>query len=124
MEFVPSVPIYLQVLEHIKYEIVTAKLKQGQKLPSVRELALEYCINPNTASRVYRMLEEEGISFTKRGMGTIVTEDAEMLKKLKQQIANNLAKNYLSGMARIGSSIADAINLLKEFEKQNKEENL
>ena len=117
MEFVPSVPIYLQVLEYIKYDIVTAKLKQGEKLPSVRELALEYAINPNTASRVYRMLEEEGISFTKRGMGTFVTEDAETLKKLKQQIANNLAKNYLSGMARIGSSVADAINLLKEFEK-------
>ena len=117
MDFVPSVPIYLQVLEYIKYDIVTAKLKQGEKLPSVRELALEYAINPNTASRVYRMLEEEGISFTKRGMVTFVTEDAETLKKLKQQIANNLAKNYLSGMARIGSSVADAINLLKEFEK-------
>ena len=68
MEYNSSLPIYLQVANLIKRDIVTGKRELGEKLPSVRELAVSYTINPNTVSRVYKELETEGVCFTRRGM--------------------------------------------------------
>ena len=79
MEFHSALPIYLQVMSFIKRDIVNGTLKPGDKLPSVRDTAIQYAINPNTVSRVYRELEIEGISYTKRGMGTFVTEDKDKI---------------------------------------------
>ena len=70
MEYNSSLPIYLQAANSIKQDIVTGKLSPGARLPSVRDLAVEYTINPNTVSRVYKELEMEGVCFTRRGMGT------------------------------------------------------
>ena len=75
MEYNSSLPIYLQAANSIKQDIVTGKLSPGARLPSVRDLAVEYTINPNTVSRVYKELEMEGVCFTRRGMGTFVTEE-------------------------------------------------
>ena len=85
MEYNSSLPIYLQVADSIKRDIVTGKLSPGAKLPSVRDLAVEYTINPNTVSRVYKELEMEGICFTRRGMGTFVTEDARRSSEVKRR---------------------------------------
>ena len=64
MEFNSALPIYLQVVTAIKRDIVTGKISLGEKLPSGRDLAIQYTINPNTASRVYKELENQGICFT------------------------------------------------------------
>ena len=77
MEYNPALPIYLQAANSIKRDIVTGKLPPGAKLPSVRDLAVEYTINPNTVSRVYKELESEGVCFTRRGMGTFVRRSRE-----------------------------------------------
>ena len=82
MEYNSSLPIYLQAANSIKQDIVTGKLSPGARLPSVRDLAVEYTINPNTVSRVYKELEMEGVCFTRRGMGTFVTEDPERVQQL------------------------------------------
>ena len=75
MEYNPSLPIYLQVANSIKRDIVTGKLEPGAKLPSVRDLAVEYTINPNTVSRVYRELEMENVCFNcENGTGRIQGE--------------------------------------------------
>ena len=81
MEYNSSLPIYLQAANSIKQDIVTGKLSPGARLPSVRDLAVEYTINPNTVSRVYKELEMEGVCFTRRGMGTFVTEDPERVQQ-------------------------------------------
>ena len=94
MEFKANVPIYLQVIDDIKKQIVTGDLALGDKLPSTRELAVRYQINPNTAVRVYNEMELEGLTFTKRGLGTFVTEDVgkyESIKKESEEIAHKLA---------------------------------
>ena len=75
MEYNPALPIYLQVANSIKRDIVTGRLELGARLPSVRDLAVAYTINPNTVSRVYKELEMEDVCFTRRGMGTFVTQD-------------------------------------------------
>ena len=102
MEYNSSLPIYLQVANLIKRDIVTGKRELGEKLPSVRELAVSYTINPNTVSRVYKELETEGVCFTRRGMGTFVTEDSEKVKNMKEEMAGTLIHEFLEGMQQLG----------------------
>ena len=98
MEYNPALPIYLQAANSIKRDIVTGKLPPGAKLPSVRDLAVEYTINPNTVSRVYKELESEGVCFTRRGMGTFVTEDPGKVDQMKEEMADTLIRDFLEGM--------------------------
>lgn len=114
MEYNSSLPIYLQAANSIKRDIVTGKLSPGEKLPSVRDLAIEYTINPNTVSRVYKELEQEGVCFTRRGMGTFVTEDSGKVQQLKEEMAGALIREFLEGMEQLGFSRAEAIRILEE----------
>nr|WP_294531038.1 GntR family transcriptional regulator [uncultured Blautia sp.] len=114
MEYNPTLPIYLQTANAIKRDIVTGKLSPGEKLPSVRDLAVEYTINPNTVSRVYKELESEGVCFTRRGMGTFVTEEQEKVDMLKEEMAGNLIRDFLESMEQLGFSRSEAIALLEK----------
>ena len=80
MEFSNNIPIYIQVINEIKKDMVNGVVALGEKLPSGRELAFKYKINPNTANRIYKEMESEEICYTKRGLGTYVTEDVNKLK--------------------------------------------
>ena len=114
MEFKAALPIYLQVMMMIKRDIVTGELQLGAKMPSVRDMALQFTINPNTVSRVYRELEREGICFTKRGMGTFVTEEKEKVEQLKEEMAQELVSQFLNGMKQLGISGEEAVRMIKE----------
>ena len=107
MEYNSSLPIYLQVANLIKRDIVTGK----------RELAVSYTINPNTVSRVYKELETEGVCFTRRGMGTFVTEDSEKVKNMKEEMAGTLIHEFLEGMQQLGFTKTDVIRILKKKEE-------
>lgn len=120
MEFNPALPIYLQVMTAIKRDIVNGRLSLGDKLPSVRDLALQYTINPNTAGRVYRELEGEGVCFTRRGMGTFVTEDEKKAVQMKREMAYELAQNFLKGMQNIGISREEAVRYLMEGRQEER----
>ena len=89
MQYNPSIPIYLQVEAELIKDMLNGKLPPGEKLPSGRDLAVKYKINPNTASRVYQELEMKGLCFTKRGMGTFVTED-EKIKDGKRKACKGI----------------------------------
>lgn len=116
MEFNSALPIYLQVVAAIKREIVTGVLQLGEKLPSGRDLALMYTINPNTASRVYKELENEGICFTRRGLGTFVSEDPDLVKRLKDELTQELLNQFLEGMKQLGISEEEAVQLIRKGE--------
>ena len=118
MEYNSSLPIYLQAANSIKQDIVTGKLSPGARLPSVRDLAVEYTINPNTVSRVYKELEMEGVCFTRRGMGTFVTEDPGKVRQLKEEMAGALIREFLEGMEQLGFSRAQAIGLLEKEQSE------
>lgn len=115
MEYNPALPIYLQVATSIKRDIVTGKLAPGGKLPSVRDLAIEYTINPNTVSRVYRELEMEDVCFTRRGMGTFVTEDLEKIVQMKDEMAKELTKQFLDGMRQLGISREESVQFIEKY---------
>lgn len=120
MEYNPALPIYLQVANAIKRDIVTGKLDLGAKLPSVRELAVAYTINPNTVSRVYKELEMEDVCFTRRGMGTFVTQDPEKVKTMKKEMAGTLIYEFLEGMKQLGFTQEEAIKVLEQSEYHEK----
>ena len=114
MKFNTSFPIYLQVVTTIKRDLVTGKMKAGDKLPSGRDLAATYQINPNTAARVYSELEQQGITFTKRGLGTFVTEDDSLITRLKDEMAEEILTRFLEEMNELGISSKEAIRMAEE----------
>ena len=79
-------PIYLQLMERIQTDIVSGKYKPGEKLPSVRELALDAAVNPNTMQKALSELERIGLVYSQRTSGRFITEDDTMLKELKTTI--------------------------------------
>lgn len=115
MEFNNNIPIYLQIIDSIKQDIVVGKLKTGQKMPSVRELARILKVNPNTMQRAYQELERERITFTKRGMGTYVTEEEKTISSLKEEISKKIILDFVEGMNKLGFSNKEMINILKEY---------
>jgi len=102
LEFDDNMPIYLQIMDHIKMDIVTKKLTANDKLPSVREMAMNLKVNPNTLQRAYQELERLGIVYTQRGMGTFVGEGENMVDDLKQEMAKEVIDSFILRMKRLG----------------------
>lgn len=117
MDFKNNIPIYLQVINDIKHKISVGELKLGEKLPSTRELAVKYQINPNTAVRVYSDMEGEGLCFTKRGLGTFVTEDEEKYLSVKREMADEYVGDFIYNMKGLGMNIDEMIQLIKCHEE-------
>ena len=114
MEYNNNLPIYLQVINQIKKDMIQGRLPMGEKLPSTRELAVQYQINPNTAVRVYKEMEQSGMCFTKRGLGTFVTEDVEVITKMKEEIATELLESFVQEMSDLGFSKEELITIIEK----------
>ena len=108
-------PIYLQLIDILRIEIITGKLKSGEKIPSVRELSLKLKVNPNTLQKALMELERQKLIYTERTNGKFVTEDISLIEKVKREIAKDKVSNYLNSMKSIGVSFDEAINYIKEF---------
>lgn len=112
-------PIYIQLVELIRIDIVSGKFQKGQKIPSVRELALIMKVNPNTMQKALVELENEKLIYTKRTNGKYVTEDEELIEKVKKELAQEKVNNYLNSMNNIGISYDLAIKYLQELGGKN-----
>lgn len=108
-------PIYIQLVELIRTDIVSGKYEKGSKLPSVRELALTMKVNPNTMQKALVELENEKLIYTERTNGKYVTEDEKKLEKIKKQLAQEKVNNYLNSMKSIGINYEDALSYLQEL---------
>ena len=108
-------PIYIQIVEIIKIEIVSGKLKKKKKIPSVRELALIMKVNPNTIQKALSELEDEKLIYTERTNGKFVTEDEKLIQNVKKQLAKEKVNNYIKSMNSIGIDLEEAISYLKEL---------
>lgn len=109
-----DIPIYIQLLEYIKIYIISGTFKCGEKLPSVRELAINFKVNPNTMQKALTELENIGLIYIERTNGKYVTKDEKVVEKLKDEYALTLAKSYFEGIKKIGFSKADSIKYLRE----------
>jgi len=108
-------PIYIQLVEKIRIEIISGKLKSGERLSSVRELALTVKVNPNTMQKALVELENEGLVYTERTNGKFVTENKELIEKIKKELAKEKVNKYIKDMKNIGISYEDTIKYLQEF---------
>ena len=115
MNFDDNLPIYIQIMNLIKSNMVSGEINRGDKLASVREFSKELKVNPNTIQRAYQELERENLVFTQRGMGTFVTEDEKIIKKLKKDMATEIVNNFLMEMKKIGFKPDEIIDIISEW---------
>ncbi|OKP91767.1 MULTISPECIES: GntR family transcriptional regulator [Paenibacillus] len=114
IEFDNNQPIYLQIMNYMKGEIVTGKLKPGDKIPSVRELAAELQINPNTVQRTFQELEREEIVETRRGMGRYVTGNEQTILTIKKEMAQDVLERFFRGMQELGFQSEEILTAVAE----------
>lgn len=116
-------PIYAQLVDQIQRMIVTGIFPAGSRLPSVRELAAEAAVNPNTMQRALVKLEEDGLLYTQRTSGRYVTEEAERIMEVKRALAEELIQQFVENMNRLGYTREQSVELLKKKEEKNAKSN-
>lgn len=115
MEFEANTPIYLQLIDMIKLQIVSGRLKSGDKLPSVRDLAVEYGVNPNTMQKALSQLEWEKLVYTVRTTGRYVTEDTELIGKLRKELADMRISELFEKLQQLGYGKREIKELLDSY---------
>lgn len=113
--FNSTTPIYIQIIEHIKMSVAVGDYKAGDKLLSVRELAAEAEVNPNTMQKALSELEREGLLYTQRTSGRFITEDTETIANLRKQLAAEHLDAFLKNMNRLGYTPDEAVELLGKY---------
>lgn len=107
-------PIYSQLVEIIQIQITSGKYKAGDRLPSVRELAAEASVNPNTMQKALAELERNALIITQRTSGRIVTEDTELIRQTQANLADEYIKNFFRAMKELGYSAEDILLLVQK----------
>ncbi len=116
-EFKNDTPIYLQIIEQIKLEIITKKYLPNDKLPSVREFSMQLEVNPNTVQKALTELESIGLIYTERTNGKFVTGDKEIIERTKRDMISVLVKNFYKSMENIGINKKEAVKILTDGDK-------
>lgn len=112
--FSNDAPIYTQLIEQIKVGIVTGVFPKGERLPSVRDLATEAGVNPNTMQRAMTELERDGLVYSQRTAGRFVTEDETMIQQAKRALAERHIQTFLKAMSGLGFQREEMIALLRQ----------
>lgn len=108
-------PIYLQLVERIQMDIVSGVYHAGDKLPSVRELAADASVNPNTMQKAFTELERSGLVYTQRTNGRYITEDQERISRVREELARECTQSYLSNIRRLGYEREQALALAQKI---------
>lgn len=106
-------PIYIQLIERIQQDIASGVYQAGDKLPSVRELASEAAVNPNTMQKSLSELERLGFVYAYRTSGRFITEDKQILNKMKKDLAKSHIKEFFERMELLGFNKSNALELIK-----------
>jgi GntR family transcriptional regulator len=119
-EFQSSKPIYMQIADKIILDVLQGKQKTGEKLPSVREMAVQMGVNPNTIQRTYSELERMNIVETRRGQGTFVTENIEMMQKIRETLQFEVIGTFVEKMEEIGVTKEKMMELLQKYIREDR----
>lgn len=117
-EMEPGRPIYIQIVDKISTQIVSGQFKPGDKLPSVREFAAMANVNPNTMQRAFSELEQMNLVLTQRTAGRTVTEDMELIDRVRRELAKEQLTAFISKMHELGYQEPDIKKLFEETIKQ------
>ncbi|WP_433743361.1 GntR family transcriptional regulator [Falsibacillus pallidus] len=114
-EFQSAKPIYMQIADRIIHQIVRKELLPGSKLPSVREMAVQSGVNPNTIQRTYSEMERMEIVETRRGQGTFVTENTVILEEIKRQLKKGIVEQFLKNMTDLGFNRGEIMEDIQSY---------
>ncbi len=115
--------IFQQIVDIIIKDIVSGKYKEGEKLPSVRDLSLEAGVNPNTVQRAYMEVEQKGLIYTKRGDGRYVSEDVSLIKSQADDNLEKAIKSFIGNLREMGFSDKEILNAVS-LELKGKENSI
>ena len=113
-------PIYTQLVEQIAIGIVSGNYPIGEKLPSVRDLASQAAVNPNTMQRALTELERKGLVHTQRTNGRYITEDNRMIEKVRQELAQEQISEFIQSMTKLGFKKTETVQLINKFMEEEK----
>lgn len=117
-QFQSTQPIYLQIMERIKKEIVSEQLLPQQQLPTVRDLALQYQVNPNTVQRALSELERLDLVMSDRTIGRFVSDDLELIQSLRQQMIMEKVETFVDELVQLKVSQEESINYINQAFKE------
>lgn len=107
-------PVYVQVVRHFKEQIAIGKLEPGQEIPSRRELANQLKINPNTAQRAYKEMEEQGLIHTERNFPSTITKEEKILGGVREELLFNAVDSFLQAVRPINVPLDELMSIVKE----------
>ena len=111
----PQRPIYAQIIERVQLDIVTGHYAPGSRIPSVRELAAQAAVNPNTMQRALSELEGSGLIYAQRTSGRFVTEDIARIRQAKEKLASMQVREFIRKMQELGMNREEIAELFQEI---------
>lgn len=115
-EFSVNKPIFEQISDRIILAIISGKIKSGEKIEAVRDLAVTAGVNPNTVQRALASVEQTGLIYTKRGEGRYVTEDENVIISAKSKYLKNITENFINTVKGLGIETSQIVKIIKESE--------
>ncbi len=109
-----TVAIYRQLIEHFELEIASGRLPSGSRIDSIRDLALEFKVNPNTVQKALAELERDGLIITDRTNGKFIIEDTEKIRKLAHSLASNIVTSFIESTKTLGFDKEEALELVDQ----------
>src|SRR5690625_2181975 len=114
LEFNNRDPVYVQVIKYFKEQIAIGTYKPGQEIPSRRELASKLKINPNTAQRAYKEMEEQGLIFTEGNLPSRITKEEEVLEAVREELIVKAVQTFIDSVQSINAPLEEVLELIKE----------
>src|SRR5690606_14438895 len=112
-------PVYIQVIQYFKEQIAKGIFEPGQEIPSRRELANRLKINPNTAQRAYKEMEEQGLIYTEGNLPSRITKAEQVLKMVREELILEAVSTFIHSVRSINVPLEEVLNLIeKEHEKE------
>ena len=113
-KFTSDKPVYLQIADRLTKSVLSGEYKPGEQIPSVRQLALEAAVNPNTVQHAFSELENNGLIISKNTVGRFVTDDVAIVEECRNEMAKNIVKDFLKNMNQLSITPEQAIHILEE----------
>jgi len=107
--------VYVQIAFYVKQQILLGKVSSGDPLPSRREIAAQLNINPNTAQKAFKLMEDEGYVITNGNQGSVIYIDEKVYSRIKTELTQNMVKDFISAAKAIGLSFKDVIDLVSKY---------
>lgn len=115
MQFQDNIPIYIQIEKYLYRQIALGQLQPGEKVPSVRQLAVELTVNVNTVQRALNQMNNEGILYVKRGLGSFVTKDTNLISQKRQELVKDELNEFLKSTTQLGLTPEQTLEALKKY---------